>query len=73
MRSFYFFNRLTTAVDSTRSVWTMPSGTCCDSWSCPVQSQKLDSMMLVGPFQIRIFHDSMTTRIDNPECIGKSE
>lgn len=28
-----------------------------DSWSCPVQVQELDSIFLVGPFQLRVFHD----------------
>ena len=30
------------------------------SRSCPVQNQELDLMILVGPFQLKIFYDSMT-------------
>lgn len=58
----------------------MLSGAGCDSWGCPVHSQELDPMILVGPFQDRIFYDSMTlsgTQTENSDlpvlgCAGKA-
>lgn len=35
------------------------SNTRCDFWGCPAQGKELDSIILVGPFQARIFHNSM--------------
>lgn len=32
------------------------SGMCCDCWACPVQDQE-NSVILVAPFQCRIFHN----------------
>ena len=42
---------------------------------CPVQGQELDSMILVGPFQLRTFYDSMkkkhvTKRREKPSLPG---
>lgn len=37
----------------------------CDFWGCPVPGQKLDSMMLVDPFQLRGSHDS----VKEPPCL----
>lgn len=32
------------------------SGTSWNSWGCPVQGQGLNTMILVGPFLLRVFH-----------------
>lgn len=37
----------------------MLSGTQCDSWGCTVKGWELDLMISVGPFQLRIFFDSV--------------
>lgn len=37
----------------------MPSGIWCDSWDAVVQVQEQELMILEGPFQLSIFHDSM--------------
>lgn len=42
---------------SSRSVWTTLSGTWCDSVG-PVQGQELDWIILVAPFQLRLFYHS---------------
>lgn len=40
--------------DSPKSLWMLP-GTWGDSWSCLVQNQKLQLMILVDPLQLWIF------------------
>lgn len=45
------------------SVWTMFSGTWGDFWACPVQGQKLDSVIFEGPFQLRSFYDFRSTSL----------
>lgn len=38
----------------------MHSGTWCDSClGCPVQGQELDSVIMMGPFQLNVPYDSM--------------
>lgn len=46
-----------------RSVWTMFSGSWGDFWACPVQGQKLNSMMFEGPFQLGSFYASRSTSL----------
>lgn len=48
------------AWQSSRRAWTMLSGTRWDSLSGPVQGQELDSVIPVGPFQVRTFYDSVS-------------
>lgn len=43
------------AAQASRSVWTTLSVTCCDSRGGAVQSQGLDLVILVCPFQSRAF------------------
>ena len=38
----------------------MLSGIWSEFWGRPVWTQELDSTILVGPFQLRIFYDSMS-------------
>lgn len=42
------------------------SGTWWNSWSCPVQGQELNSVILTGPFQFRIYYDSKFTSRKSP-------
>lgn len=46
---------------SSRRAW-MLLGTWWDFWDCPVEGQKLDSMVLVSTFQLRLFYDFMKAR-----------
>ena len=41
----------------------MLSGTGCDSWEWPCAGQGVDSMILVGPFQVSVFSESVTCAV----------
>lgn len=45
---------------SLRRAWAMLSGTCCNTWGCPVHSRELGLMIFVVPFQVRTFYVSVT-------------
>ena len=54
------------ACRSSRGVWTVHLVTWSEFWGRPVRRQELDSMILVGPFQLGIFYDSMILRFSLP-------
>lgn len=43
---------------SSRRILIIPSDIQCHFWGCPLHGQELDSLILVGPFQLRIFWNS---------------
>lgn len=47
------------ACQNSRNIWTTPSRPWCGPCGCPVQDQELDSVIPVGPFQLRILSDSL--------------